>query len=244
MKTPPPLLFDWPHRHRIHLLLPATLIAAAIAHSAIFFLFSIAYPPPEFDGPRPARVYFLPQGSPDLAQVESLLASNDPALFAPGRGLPRSEPTTIATYVPQYVSAKPALINPPSSLKPREAPPSFAGPVPLPQKSPPPTAPTSARSTRLTASANLAGRLPALPPDFHLTTSLSTPPDSASFLLGVLPDGTVAHLVPDQSSGDVPLDLAAMKILATLTFTRSGNPHTEWGFITFHWGSDIAPRQP
>jgi hypothetical protein len=73
---------------------------------------------------------------------------------------------------------------------------------------------------------------------------LSTPPDSASFLLGVLPDGTVAHLVPDQSSGDVPLDLAAMKILATLTFTRSGNPHTEWGFITFHWGSDIAPRQP
>ena len=57
------LLFKWPHRHRIHLLLPAMLILAALAHGGIFFLFSVANPPLKADGINPARVYFLGEGT-------------------------------------------------------------------------------------------------------------------------------------------------------------------------------------
>ena len=243
MKTAP-LLFDWPHRHRIHLLLPATLLIAALAHAAIFFLFSVVYPSSGFEGPNPGRVYYLPEGGSDLAQLDSLLTSNDPALYAPGHGLGPTEPLSAATYVPQYNTARLALLNLPPRPKPRDIPPRPAGLVEMPHKKPSLPPPGVPRRTLITASSELAPRLPALPEALSFQTTLAPVPDPAVFFIAVSLDGTVVHVLPDCSSGDLALDLAAEKVLRSLRFTPAVDGESVWGFIRFDWGPDVVPASP
>lgn len=234
------LLFKWPHRHRIRLLLPAMLVLAALAHGGIFFLFSVANPPVKPDGIRPARVYFLGENNPALTQLETTLASNDPSLFAPRHG--GSFPESIAVYNPQYASARTALLN----MPPRRKTDGDASPAALPVAiSKPPrqrTAPSIRQeSNSLTATPDLAQRLPEPPSEILRPGNAGADSlESASFFMGIRPDGTVAHILPSRSSGNVDLDLQALQILKSLRFAPAENIPLAWGFVNLHFGTPPA----
>ena len=239
----PALLFKWPHRHRIHLILPTMLVLAALAHGGIFFLFSVANPQVKADGIRPARVYFLGENNPALAQLETILASNDPALFAPRHGS-SSERESTATYVPQYASAKTALLNMPPRSKPVAGTSPNPDPVLVrkPQTSPATTAPLP-DSNRLSASPELASRLPETPKEISFPQGTTADAlDSASFFVGVRSDGTVAHILPARSSGDTNLDHQTLQVLQSLRFAPAENIPLAWGFVNLHFAA--SPPRP
>lgn len=233
----PALLFKWPHRHRIHLLLPAMLLLAAIAHGGIFFLFSVANPPVKADGLRPARVYFLGENNPSLDQLASTLASNDPALFAPRHGDSTSK-ESIAAYNPQYASPKTALLNMPARGKTDDATIPVGAPVPIAK---PPAqrvlAPARRDSSLLTASPEIAARLPEPPREISRPGKAGPDSlDSASFFVGIEADGTIAHILPSRSCGNADIDLQALQILKSLRFAPAENTPLAWGFVTLHFG--------
>jgi hypothetical protein len=236
------LLFKWPHRHRIYLLLPTMLVLAALAHGGIFFLFSVANPPVKADGLHTARVYFLNENNPALAQLETTLTSNDPALFAPRHGISASR-ESIAVYNPQYASARTALLNMPPRKKTDDSPSPVAAPVAIaPRPSQRAIASTRQDSNRLTASPELAARLPEPPHEIlHPQNTDTETLDSASFFIGIRSDGTVAHILPAQSSGNADLDLQAMRIMKTLRFASAENTPLAWGVVNLHFGAVLAP---
>jgi hypothetical protein len=240
------LLFKWPHRHRIHLLLPTMLVLAALAHGGIFFLFSVANPPVKADGLNPARVYFLDEGSPELAQLETILASNDPALFAPRHPSSANREST-ATYVPQYASAKTALLNMPPRIKPGAVTSPNPNPV-LVRKTRTAPATTAARTdpNRLSASPELASRLPETRNEMSFPQATTADAlDSASFFVGVRSDGTVAHITPSRSSGDTKLDQQTLQILQSLRFVPDKNIPLAWGFVNLHFAAKPPhPAEP
>jgi len=238
------LLFQWPHRHRIHLVLPAMLILAALAHSGIFFLFSVANPPVKADGLRQARVYFLGKGSPELAQLETTLASNDPSLFAPQRRTPDFSGSS-AAYVPQYASSKTALLNMPPRSRSSEAKtyPSGQVAITIPKRRPPPSS-AQLDSNHLTSTSELSERLPLPPEDILVAKDSRDSLDTPTFFVGLRGDGSIAHIVTERSSGNADIDLRAMQILKSLRFLPAENLPLAWGFVDFHLGTRSAPDQP
>lgn len=235
------LTFDWPTRHRIQLLLPFAVLIAALLHTAIFFLFSVKHPASRADGPNAARLYFVPSTSPEYSRIESALFSSDPALFAPGRGLPGSGELPTATYTPQYAKATIAWENPPPrNRKPREER-IYQGPVDFPHKKQAKPAVKTDRPTRLIASSEISKSLPEIPSAPKFQTHSNTPLDSAVFLIALSSEGQVLHAVPDKSSGDAKLDREAMTFLKKLRFLPSNKPEAAWGFVEFQWGSDLLP---
>ncbi len=238
------LLFQWPHRHRIHLVLPAMLILAALAHSGIFFLFSVANPPVKSDGLHPARVYFLGKGSPELAQLETTLASNDPSLFAPLRRTPDFSGFS-AAYVPQYASSKTALLNMPPRARVSEAKAHPSGPVAITisKRTPPPRS-AQLDSNRLTSTSELVDRLPLPPDDILVPKDSHDSLDAPTFFVGLRGDGSVAHIVNERSSGNAGIDLRAMQVLKSLRFLPAENLPLAWGFVDFHLGTHFTPAHP
>lgn len=235
------LTFDWPTRHRIHLLLPFAVFIAALLHSVIFFLFSVKHPVSRSDGPNTARLYYVPPSSPEYSRIESALFSSDPALFAPGRGLPESGELPIATYTPQYAKTTIAWENPPPrNRKPREER-IYQGPVHFPHRKQAKPVEKPARSTRVIASSEISKRLPEISSTPKFQTYSNTPPESAVFLIALSPEGQVLHAVPDKSSGDSKLDREAMTFLKKLRFLSTGKPNADWGFVEFQWGSHLQP---
>lgn len=234
MKTSP-LLFDWPHRHRIQFLLPAAVILATLAHAGVLFLFDIIHPAPRFDGPNPARVYFLPVGSPLHTKIQGLLLSSDPALYAPRHGLPESDIATLATYTPQFAYDKPSLASLPHRPKTSEDRQPLAKPpaTSAPSRAHTPRRILSKKSIRLTG--NLTSRAtddllqhPALPP---------APRDTASFLVGISESGTVVHIIPTRSSGDSTADTSLMNTIRSLRFSAVDKPGTAWGMVEIRPGA-------
>lgn len=239
-----PLIFDWPVRHRIHLLLPAMLVLAALAHGSIFFLFAIAYPKGKADALKPAQVFFLPEGSPQKLQVEGLLLSSDPSLFAPGRGMPREEGLFSTTYTPQFASEKNTLLP----LPPRwEA----QSPAHLPSvrrevKFPPLASPkqdATLLAAKLQSGPALADRLPPLPESLIAPLVASGSLEAVTFLIGVDSSGRVAFLVPERSSSDPAIDRNLIQLLRSLRFAPSEKSGIVWDFLEFHWGSR-PPKTP
>ena len=236
----PALLFKWPHRHRIHLILPTMLVLAALAHGGIFFMFSVAKPQVKADGIRPARVYFLGENNPALAQLETTLASNDPALFAPRHD--GSSRESIAVYNPQYASAKTALLN----MPPRRKTDDDASPASVPVAISKPPRQRNASSIRqdsnsFTASPELAERLPEPPREILRPGKTNTDSlESGSFFMGIRSDGTVAHILPSRSSGNTDLDLQALQVLKSLRFAPAENIPLAWGFVNLHFGAPPA----
>jgi hypothetical protein len=216
------------------------LVLATLAHGGIFFLFSVANPAVKADGLHTARVYFLDENNPGLAQLETTLASNDPALFAPRHGVSASR-ESIAVYNPQYASARAALLSMPPRKKTDDAPASVAAPVAiaktLNQRA---IASTHQDSNRLTASPELYARLPE-PPREILRPQNTDALDSASFFIGIRSDGTVAHILPARSSGNANLDLQALQILKSLRFAPAENIPLAWGFVNLHFGTGLHP---
>ena len=244
MKTPT-LTFDWPARHRIHLFLPFAVFIAALLHAAIFFLFSVKHPVSRSYGPNTARLYFLPPASPEYSRIESALFSSDPALFAPGRGLPESDDLPVASYTPQFAKATIAWEPLPPRISKLPEKPTFKGPVQISHKKHSKTVANLDRPTRVRATPEISARLPEIPAVPKFQTRSSTPPDSPGFLVAISPEGQVIHAFPDQSSGDAELDLAAMSFLRNLRFLPSDQKGPAWGFVEFQWGSNLqSPSAP
>jgi hypothetical protein len=229
-----PLLFNWPHRHRIQFLLPATIVIATLAHGSVLFLIGIVHPTPRFDGPNPARVYFLPPESAFHSRIQSLLISSDPALYAPKHGLPTSDIATTATYTPQFEIDKPSLITLPPRLKARDKFSLPTGAVKLPGHaiSTPPRQVLKGKSIHLTgdlknrATENLKQTIELLP--------LPTDFEPSSFLVGISESGAVIHITPYRSTSDPATDTQLLNIIRSLRFSSTETPGTAWGMIEIH----------
>jgi len=244
MKSPH-LVFEWPARHRIHLLLPAMVLAAALAHTAVFFLFAARQPSARQDGPNPAKVYFMGPRTAAATQLAPLLNLMDPALQAPGRGLPDPAPVE-AIYTPQYLKSAVEFAPPPPAIPAAMGSREFYGPVEIPRK--PLAAEAGSRDpvpTRLRASPTIAQRLPADFSGGEFSSRSNDIPMPAVFLIGISPDGRLQHVVTDQSSGDRELDGAAIRVLRAMSFAPAGSTQTDWGFVEFRWGTDLkSPPAP
>ncbi len=233
----PNLLFEWPARHRIHILLPAAVLAAGLAHAAIFFLFAAKQPAPGRGGPNPAKVYFLGPGSAAAVQLAPLLDSMDPALHAPGRGLARENPI-VADYTPHYLDSTVEFDPPPPSAPLETDARVFQGPLEIRREAS--RAPGPSRvSTRLVFSPSLARRVPPGTGAGSFQTRSPDLPPPASFLIALSPEGTPRHVVIDRSSGDAELDQEAVRRLRSLPFLPARGGETEWGFVEFQWGGDL-----
>lgn len=241
----PHLLFEWPARHRIHILLPAMVLAAGLAHAAIFFLFAAKQPQPGQGGPNPAKVYFLGPGSAAAVQLAPLLDSMDPALQAPGRGLAWEFPIE-ATYTPQYLKNSVEFETLPTSTPLENQTQIFHGPVEILPESSKNSQPVMPTSTRLKFSSSLESRVPPGTVAGLFKTRSSEFPASASFLIALSPEGAVRHVLIDCSSGDDELDLAAIRRLRALSFLPADMEKTVWGFLEFQWGGDLetVPASP
>jgi len=237
MQGPVRLIFDWPGRHQLHLVLPFMLIVAAVLHAGIFFVFSIVYPISEGERPDPISAYFPLAGSDDAQRLAVLLPADDPAIFAPGRGDAVPASTTVA-YLPTYAATGSALAPLPTLVQPKVSAEANFGPVRMPVSPRPAARPPL--PTRLEASAPLATRAPALPAGSQFATSGRIPPETLSFLVNVRADGKVAHVFLQDSSGDAALDTSAATLLAQLAFAPSDSEET-WGDISFSWGNDVQP---
>lgn len=235
------LIFEWPGRHHLHLMLPVTILLAAILHAGLFFVFSIIYPRAENAGPDPAQVYFIPPGTADAARLEGLLRYSDPAVFAPGRGLDLPEPFPPVAYVPRYASDKPTLDPLPRLTKsdfPRAV---FSGPVPVRQESHKSAgAPPLPSTTRLVSTDALSARISALPEGTAFLIPQGFDPEPAVFLVAVREDGQAAHIFQQHSSGNSLLDLKAASLLRGMKFVPDPSGGS-WGFVTFQWGTDVQP---
>lgn len=237
------LIFDWPGRHHLHLLLPAAIVAALAFHAGLFFLFSIIYPRPRSAPMDAAQVFFIPPGSAESPRLSALLQSEDPAVFAPGRGLPLSQGIPPVEYTPQYDTEKPVLDGLPAVTSGPEFERPSVKPVPVmegdaPHREIPPATPF----VRLTATGPLASRVPGLPQDSGLDPKAGLVPGKAVFLAAVRPDGSVAHVFSQQSSGNGGVDRKAADALRGLRFS-SGSGDLEWGFVTFEWGAAVPRDQ-
>jgi len=238
------LIFEWPGRHHLHLMLPAGILLAAILHASLFFVFSITYPHPKKAGPDQAQIYFVPPGTADAARLEGVLRSSDPAVFAPGRGLDLPDPVTPVGYVPRYASDKPVL-DPLPHYKKSELPrPASAGPVPAWQQNPKPAGVAPPPSpTKLVATDTLSSRIPALPEGTVFPIPQGFDPEPAVFLVAVRGDGRAVHVFQQHGSGNSLLDLKAASLLRKLTFAPDPADGA-WGFVTFQWGTDVHPMAP
>ncbi|MEI8310395.1 MAG: hypothetical protein WCH98_06535 [Verrucomicrobiota bacterium] len=236
------LIFEWPGRHHLHLMLPVTILLAAILHAGLFFVFSIIYPRPESTRLDPAQVSYVPPGSADAARLEGLLRSSDPAVFAPGRGLDLPELPPPVAYIPRYSSDRPALDPLPRQINTVR--PQFAGPVPVRKETlkpsgelPPPAL------TRLVSSDAIFPRIPALPEASVFPVPQGFDPEPAVFLVALREDGRVSHIFQQHSSGNSLLDLKAADLLRGLKFAPDPSG-VSWGFVAFQWGADVRPMAP
>lgn len=238
------LIFEWTGRHHLHLMLPVTIVLAAILHAGLFFVFSIIYPRPENAGMDPAQVYFIPATAADALRLEGLLRSSDPAVFAPGRGLDLPDPVPPVAYLPRYASDKLALDPLPNTTNSAPAPPSPAGPVPVrPGISKPSGVPQLPSPTRLVSEDALSARISALPEGAVFSVPQGFDPEPAAFLVAVRVDGRVANLFQQHSSGNAALDLRAADLLRGVKFAPDAAGES-WGVVTFQWGTDVHPLAP
>lgn len=236
------LIFEWPGRHHLHLMLPVTILLAASLHVGLFFVFSIIYPRPESARIDPAQVCYIPPGSADAVRLEGLLRSSDPAVFAPGRGLDLPELPPPVAYIPRYTSDRPTLDPLPRFIN--TARPQFDGPVPVRKESLKPAAEEPLPSlTRLVSTDAISSRIPALPEGTVFAIPQGFDPEPAAFLVALAGDGRVTHVFQQHSSGNSLLDLKAAGILRGLKFAPDPSG-VSWGFVAFQWGTDVHPMAP
>ena len=234
------LIFDWPGRHTLHPALPACIILAVLLHAGLFYIFTIIYPAAEPARPRTAQVFFVPGSAPDHSRLTSLLQTDDPAIFAPGRGLSRTGHRTASRYTPVYEMDKAELDLLPAASKAKADPVALAGPVALPVPPKPTEGKPPLLRTQLVSSGPLASRLPALPEPSAFESLPGQSLEPTIFLVSVRPDGTVAHIVLQRPSGNALLDARALQLLAALRFQPVPGENI-WDEVAFHWGADVRP---
>lgn len=214
------LLFEWPSRHNIHIVLPFMLVLAFLLHIAGIAAFQILRPRSRPSPERDAQVWFLSPSSPEYARLLPRLEASDPALFSAGRASGRDVwklPET--AYVPSFDAEPPRLEPYPAQKDAAPALPPLArtGPAhtyrPTAKPSPVPGLPTMVK-----LSGGLSGWTlipPANAPGFNAQQNKALTP--TVFLIALSPDGTPLHVFPDpdRTSGNETLDRAALRHLLT-----------------------------
>lgn len=228
-----PLIFDWPSRHILHLALPFALLVAVMLHVAFFYFFTIVYPTTSPIVPGRAQVYHIPPDSPDAERLAAILRTADPAVFAPGRGLSRGQDVPTAAYTPQYFSTVLPFAPLPSQVNEARRVVAFRALSDATRQRPDPV---SSLPTTWRASGALGERLPAMSATF--TPLPGEVLEATTVLVGVRGDGTVAHTIPQSSSGHLRRDAQALISLQDVRFVP-GAPDLVWGIVTFSWGSDV-----
>jgi hypothetical protein len=239
---PDRLLFDWPTRHHVHLLLPITIALALVIHAASFFFFRVSYPLEQGRQMRSAEVIFLQPGSPQAKALEPMIAASDPALFSPaGPSELQNRLSSQAVYSAQFDQASPPLAAKPvdSSQGPKFT---FFAASPVAVKASEangkPQAPAIKTFIKVTGA--LEGRefSPAKEPTYSTASEISLQP--AEFSVSVAPDGTIMHVFPVRGSGDETIDQTALRTLLAGKFSSaSGGEAPVWGTVVFLWGGDI-----
>ncbi|MDX2080645.1 MAG: hypothetical protein SFU53_07660 [Terrimicrobiaceae bacterium] len=230
------LLFEWPGRHHVQVLLPLGIVVAAAAHAAVFLLFSIVYPPAQANGPDAVQANFVLPGTAEAGRVRAILSIQDPTLFAPGRGLPESS-LAKAEYRPGFASEAPPLESPGPRSPATPASPRTLGIVAVEAPAAASALETRRPETGLLAFGALRDRLPeSFRGEFAAAAGFVPAP--TRFLLGVRPDGSVAHVFLQESSGNASLDAAASRELGQSTFAAGGD-RIVWDVVKVNWGGDI-----
>ncbi len=242
MERPATLIFDWPGRHTLHLVLPGCILLAVLLHAGVFYVFAITYPRPEAAGPNPAQAFFIPPGSDVSPQLSAILQTEDPAIFAPGRGVPQSALRPALRYTPTYETQTDGLDPLPAVPPVKAANKPAAGPVAIPPVRNVPVVPEGPARTRLVSTGALASRLPEVPAGSGFQSLAGQSLEPTVFLVSVREDGSVAHLVLQKSSGNSQLDEGALRLLKSLRFQPAAGGSV-WSDVAIHWGADVRPSE-
>lgn len=236
-----PLLFHWPERHHVHLVLPLAIAFAAALHFASFFFFQIAYPHEHSGTIWSAEVFFLPLQSPEAAKLAPVIGASDPALFSPSRPSKRDGWELPETgYTASFDKLKPGFAGWP---EPRADKPPLEFWKPAPVASRIRTAPAAGVPQKSPTVIRLGGGLAertfqvSSPPEYHALPKQSLKP--AEFLLAVSGEGKALHVFPIQGSGNEQLDSSSLRALLQGTFSPQPGASAAWGTATFLWGTDV-----
>ncbi|MCA1660427.1 MAG: hypothetical protein LC642_07850 [Verrucomicrobiaceae bacterium] len=212
---------------------------SALVHALCFYLFQIIYPPTVALLPPPARLNIITPDSEDGRLLLRWIEAEDPALSsttqrppdAPTFALPKVE------HVPSYVTARPALREPPQ-YQPDLSIPSARPPGPVPQERTSNARPAAVTPSTVTFSDEIGslGGIQLAP--LKLTASRKEPPEAAEFRIAINARGAVQHCFLQSSSGDPALDAQARAYLLQCRFP-SGAQELRWGVAMFEWGNDL-----
>lgn len=213
-----------------------------LAHAATFLLFQAVYPPRVTIPPVASPITVLTADNPEQQAVLRWIESEDPALAA-ASAHPAPPPFFEVPYRPSYLTPRTL----PRSLPPKSDPPVHPpgpglevllrslAPAGAAHSTPIPRAPT-----QLIMSGGLRERPLLTKP--VCKTAAPGPLESATFLLGVAPDGAVRYTLLQKTSGDAATDALALSMLARQRFApREDGSAEAWGWVTITWGDDAYP---
>ncbi len=237
------MVFDWPSRHAVHVVLPAMMIVSVLLHGAGLLVFQLKPPAEPVSTRRSASVYFLAPSSTETGKILPRIASADPSLFSAATSedrdiwlLPGSD------YSPSFDGHRQKF----ASLPEGEA----AAPPPLlsfgavkaggrgVKKNP---EALSALPSTIVFEGDHSGMTFEIAPGISFLAPERKNLFPLEFLIASGPDGNLLHAFPLASSGDEQIDRAALRGLMGGRFKPPADSSREvrWGRATFLWGSDV-----
>ncbi len=237
------MVFDWPSRHAVHVVLPAMMIVSVLLHGVGLMVFQLKPPAEPVSTRRSASVFFLSPTAADTGKILPMIASADPALFSAATSedrdiwlLPSSD------YSPSFDGLRPEFASLPA--EPHADPPSLlsfdavrAGDRGtkkyLEQKAPLPT--------KIVLEGDHAGMEFEMAPGISFAAPERKNLFPLEFLIASGPDGRLLHAFPLVSSGDEQIDRAALRGLmgGHVKIPAASSKELLWGQATFLWGADI-----
>lgn len=241
------MVFDWPSRHSVHVMLPAMMILSVILHGVGLMVFQLRPPAEPLSNRRSAALYFLSPTAAETGTIVPMIASADPSLFSAATSedrdiwlLPGSDYSPSFDGVRQKFASLPA--GDPSPATPLLSFDSVRAGIHGSKKPPARQAPLA---TKIALEGDHAGMIFELAPGISFVAPERKNLFPLEFLIASGPDGRVLHAFPLASSGDEQIDRAALRGLMGGRFKMRGDPPAEnlWGRATFLWGSDVQ-RMP
>lgn len=224
-------------------MLPFCLVVAALIHIGAMFLFDVVYPPGTNVQPRMGEVEVLFTDSQEYTKIAAWLAGNDPALlsatYVPDSDL---EEALHTPYQPTFDSASIHLQPPPvPALKktfseiilPQDMISNVVGDNPEKR-----SLSSVQKHTQIEFQDDLAGEIPVGTP--MLPPVAPQGAESTTFLAGVLPDGRIGFLFP-QNNASTELDQKASDYIEGLQMKPVQNQKIRWGNVVIHWGIPATP---
>ena len=246
------LTFHWPDYRKVSFALPGFILLSVVMHGVAFTLFQVVYPASGMLRPPPVGVTLLTPSNEENRALLKWIAARDPALASkPQEVIPpglldlQYEPSFAELYTEPKPAELPAEnIGVPSIMDSQ----ALIATLAHNGKDGSPQGGAVAQSTQMRVSEGLStrvakgadgiGKQPKFSFQFKSTVSL----EPAQFLVGVNPEGKVAYVFLQRSSGEPKMDREAESLVAKTHF--EAGPDTNWGMICFCWGSDVFASEP